>query len=211
MSIRSIDVTVTEDDGLIYPQFFTDEQLHHAIDVVFAKACALTKHNKDAAEEITSDVLERISIKNPGIHPDKLDQFLCKVTRNVFVDRIRRNEAAYRKFQYVSIDDLDMAELAGTGAQQHQLYAQSASAAYLDQQYQVEIALAFSLVLHSLPERKRRLVEMTADGYSNDQIAEELGFASADVVKVTMSRIKRELRQKFAADFAHLFAMPDAA
>lgn len=55
-------------------------------------------------------------------------------------------------------------------------------------------------VLFGLTDRQRQLLLLSADGYTNAEIAEELGFASAASVAVTLSRLRLQLRERRLAD-----------
>lgn len=208
MSNRSVTVTVKvikDEDDICYPVNFSETELQHAIDVVYAKACLLTNHDNTAADDLASDVFERLFDRNPGVKRNKLDAYLRVTTRNVHLDKIRAAKAKHRKLMETPVDISEFGDSPLTDVIYQQDTAPSPSQIFISREQRVEMEIACALILHSLPERKRRLIEMAADHINHQQIAEELGFASADVVKVTLNRVHREVRSKFANQFNHFF------
>lgn len=58
--------------------------------------------------------------------------------------------------------------------------------------------LMLAHVMEALSDRERLVVTRHLDGWSNAEIAEEFGYASAASVAVTVSKAKRKMRDRFA-------------
>lgn len=67
---------------------------------------------------------------------------------------------------------------------------------------------AIADVLADVPQSQQRALMMSAAGFTNGEIAQELGFGSAASVAATLSRLRRHLRDRKLADDASFARLP---
>lgn len=187
------------------PALFSDDEWGQLINVIFRQACTLTNHDKQAAGDLTDDVIVRLLETNPTIGVGRVDAYVRTMTRNLFAEQHRRANAAYRAGGAVLLDPSDLAELTVTNFFQQRKYATSPSERLIRQEMRMQIESAYRAMIAQLPKRKSELLRLATEGKSHQEIANKLGYASASVVKTTLSRLYRELRTRFQHEYADLW------
>jgi RNA polymerase sigma factor (sigma-70 family) len=185
----------------------TDEQWVEVRDVAEKKAMVLTHGDVALSEDLASIVVTKLFTHEGEIEPGKLLAYVRMMTQNVFFDRYRKQHAAYRggpSMKHPMDDEIHwIAEEIG-GVFKFELHSSSPSRKLIRQERERERAAAYLEILDSLPEKKQRMVRMAAEGATHKEIAEELGYANASVVKTTLHRAYADIREQFEHRFTNL-------
>ena len=71
--------------------------------------------------------------------------------------------------------------------------------------YNIYLAGDMTAVLSRLNDRQRDLILLSMDEtLTHEQIAEALGYANADVVKATLNRLRKRLRDEFGDEIGNV-------
>lgn len=183
----------------------TDEQWARAREVADAKALKLTHGDHVRAQDLASVVIEKLFITEAVIDPDKLDAYVRTMARNTYLDQMDRRNAAYRgrTIKKAAMDDSLYAEVAGVF--KYQLNSTSPSRKLIRREAQQARAQAYMDILASLPDRQRELVRLAAEGMPYAEIASRLQYANANVVKATLHRTYRKIREQFDLRYSDFF------
>ncbi len=147
-------------------------------DKLFRLALRITL-NKAEAEDIVQDVLIRVWDKrDEWLQLDSIEAYCLAVTKNLAIDRIRKQDARY-------------AEL--TPAMEEETDAQSPHDRLIEEE---RMKLIHRLV-DGLPEKQRLIMQLRdIEGESYKQIAALLGL-SEEQVKVNLFRARQKVKQQF--------------
>lgn len=183
----------------------SDEQWARAREVADAKALILTHGDHVRAQDLASLVIEKLFVTDATIDADKIDAYVRTMTRNAYLDQVDRSNAAFRgrTIKRGAMDDSIYAEVAGVF--KYQLNSTSPSRKLIRREAQQARAHAYLEILASLPDRQRELVRLAAEGLPYSRIAEELGYANASVVKTTLHRAYRRIREQFDLQYTDYF------
>ena len=174
----------------------TDEDWALVLDV--ARRAVLAEGGDDfLADDIAAHTAKKLLSRRPEIEPGKLAAYTKRMAKNLYIDEMRRRQRAMLDDRGLPDDDEDVAS-----AFAFVLKAKSPSEFLIEsERNQRRLQLAWS-ILNSLNERQRRLIELTAAGCSNDDIAEALGYRNGATVSATRSRIYRLLESDFRDQFS---------
>lgn len=175
----------------------TDEQWEQARQVAESKALRLTHGDHARSQDLASAVMEKLFLTDAEVDPEKLDAYVRTMTRNAYLDQQDRMNAAYRG-QTVKRADMGEALYAEVeGVFRYQLHSTSPSIKFARRQAQDARTAAYMEILASLPKKQRDLVRLAAEGVPYAEIADQLGYANANVVKATLHRTYRRIREQF--------------
>lgn len=175
---------------------FTDEDWTLALDV--ARKTVLTMCNDDfLADDIAAQAVKRLHQRMPEIEPGKLTAYVKRMASNLYIDEVRRRQRA-------RMDDRGLPDEVGDpgSAFSMAMISKSPSTILIKSERNRRRADLARDIIESLPARQRRLIEMTVEGYSNDDIAQALGYRNSATVSATRSRIYRKLEKEFKDQFS---------
>jgi RNA polymerase sigma factor (sigma-70 family) len=169
----------------------TDQEWVQVLEVAERTALGLTR-DPVRAEDVAAIVVERLLTRNPQIEEGRLEAYVAQMARNVVRDEARQAQRGRRDVPKPNEAMDDARSLFGLA-----LHAKSPSVKLIkSERARRQVALAEE-VLASLSDRQRQLIEMDVRGCSLAEIAENLGYANANVVGVTRHRIYGRLREAF--------------
>ena len=160
----------------------SDEQAAHAWKVAL-NISRKHGHSTLGEEDFAASAVEKL-LKLEKM-PDNLEGWLKAVITNLYIDRDRHINARRKNLgkSFVGHTDEEVAELA--------VYdSPSLSTLMVNADFAREI-------LESLPFRDQQIWVLHTAGYSTAEIAEQLGFASAQVVSTKMGQIRTKLQNAF--------------
>lgn len=175
----------------------TDDDWTMVRDVAEAKAMNMTHGDVALSEDLASLVVEKLFLSEAAINPGSLKAYVRTMVQNAYLDRRAKQQAAYRPqtLKKGAMDDAVYAEVQGVF--KYQLNATSPSRALVRREVQQARADVYRAILASLPDKQQRLVTLAAEGTSYKDIAQELGYANANVVKTTLHRVYRKISEQF--------------
>jgi DNA-directed RNA polymerase specialized sigma24 family protein len=132
------------------------------------------------ADDYAAQAIEKLLLQ--ANRPANVEAWLRLTVKNSYIDRWRALTARGIGFNVDIDDEYFQRELMST--------LLGPKTAYLVQESVQE-------VLGHLPERHQQLVLLSAAGFENDEIAEELGYADRHVVSNTLRRIQADLSARF--------------
>lgn len=185
----------------------TDEQWMELRQVAEAKAMQLTHGDRPLSEDLASTVIMRLFTHEGSVEPEKLPAYVRTMTRNAYLDRRRKQYAAHRggpSLKHPMDEEIHWIAEEVAGVFKFELHTSSPSRKVLRRERDRERAAAYLEILDSLPDKKQRMVRMAAEGATHQQIADELGYASAAVVKTTLHRTYAMIREQFMDQFGYL-------
>lgn len=177
---------MSDDERIIKLFFERSEQAIAEVDVKYGKLCHRLSHNilgswRDA-EECVNDAYLGAWNAIPPAKPDPLLPYLCKIVRNISLNRYYRKEAAKRNSAY----EVAMEELS---------FRPPAVNAIEDEMEAKELARVIEGFLDTLT-KENRIIFMRRywffDPYA--EIARHVGLTEKNV-SVRLARIRREMRQ----------------
>jgi len=182
----------------------TDEQWARVFDAAYREAVRRVG-DPTAAEDLAALAVERMLGAGADVPADGLEAYARRVVLNLVIDLDRKHRRR-QSAQPAEDEDLDL----GRGVFGLALHGKDPLAKVLkSERVQRRLDLA-SRVLESLNPRERAVMEMWLANATAAEIAEELGYASPEVVRVTLHRIRRRLGAEFAGDFTpSLFSTGD--
>lgn len=148
--------------------------------------------NPIVAEDVAAIAVEKMLKASAVVPDDGLEAYVVTVVRNLLIDKHRGRAPT----EPVEDDDLE----SGMAIFGLALHAKDPLAKMLKSERirrRIDVARR---ILDSLNPRELALVELTLAGASGAEIADELGYASAAVVRTTRNRIYQRLQRGFARD-----------
>lgn len=164
----------------------------HVQRIALAEARRRCHHNPAFAEDLAAAVVEKLLRAEPQIKPGGLDAYVRAAVLNTYLDDKAKADAAMRGGSPLQLDELT-AEVA-QAILDAVLISLSPSAIVIRRQREQSRMRLYLEIVDGLPPRKRELVLLAAQGLPQAEIAERLGYASADSVKTTLNRIYKEIR-----------------
>lgn len=153
--------------------------------------------DEETAADVAAETVARLLDSSVDLADDgALRAFTIVAARNAATDVVRQQERARegRALEDLRDDELQSVRtLLGLAA----LSTSPSSAFARNERAQRQIAVA-GQILATLTPQQVRLLQLAADEVPAEQIAEQLGYASAGVVRVTLHRLKARLRADFA-------------
>jgi RNA polymerase sigma factor (sigma-70 family) len=178
----------------------TDEQWTQVRAVAEAKAMQMTHGDHVRSQDLAAAVVERLLMSQAEIADGRLSAYVREMVKNAYLDQRAKQDAAYRggpSLKHPMDEEIHAIAAEVAGVFQYSLLSKSPSAKFLRREQDDARAAAYQEILASLPERKRSLVRMAAEGYSHKDIAQALGYANAGVVKTTLHRVYKDIRERF--------------
>jgi RNA polymerase sigma factor (sigma-70 family) len=175
----------------------TDEQWADVRDIAERKAMILTHGDVQVSEDLASIVVMKLFTHDGQVEPGKLPAYVRAMTQNVYLDRYRKQHAAYRggpSLKHPMDEEIHWIAEEVAGVFAFELHSSSPSRKVLRRERDRERAQAYLEILQSLPDKKQRMVRMAAEGATHQEIADALGYASAAVVKTTLHRTYASIR-----------------
>lgn len=183
----------------------TDDEWVMVRDVAEAKAMKMTHGDVALSEDLASLVVEKLFLSEATINPGSLKAYVRTMVQNAYLDRRAKQKAAYRP-QTIKKGDIDDAVLAEVeGVFKYQLNTTSPSRKLIRREAQQARADMYLAILASLPEKQQHLVRLAAEGMSYKDIAQQLGYANASVVKTTLHRVYGKVREQFDLRYSDYF------
>lgn len=138
--------------------------------------------NLQDAEEIVNEAYLALWNKIPPEKPQYLKSFVCKITRNISIDRVRYYQANKRKGSaLVSLDEIEDI-LSGVDTPES-LYDRKETAAYISE-----------FLRNIKPDKRKMFLQRYWYCKTISEIANEVGVTEGRV-KVTLHRIRKELKK----------------
>ena len=163
----------------------TDEQAKYAWKVALNIS---RKHGQTTLgpEDFAAQAIEKL-LKSEKM-PDNLEGWLKAVITNLYIDRDRHVNARHNNLgrSFIGHNDEEIAELVADKTQP------TLSSMLVNVDFAREI-------LESLPFRDQQILLLHTTGYTTAEIAEELGFANAQVVATKIGQIRTKLQSAFGS------------
>lgn len=183
----------------------TDDEWAMVREVAEAKAMKMTYGDVALSEDLASLVVEKLFLADATISPGSLKAYVRTMVQNAYLDRKAKQQAAYRP-QTIKMGEMDddlYAEVEGVF--KYQLNSTSPSRKLVRREAQQARADMYLAILASLPDKQQRLVRLAAEGMSYKDIAQELGYANASVVKTSIHRVYDKIRDQFDLRYSDYF------
>jgi RNA polymerase sigma factor (sigma-70 family) len=194
--------------GKAGPMELTDQQWLDVRKVAEAKAMQMTHGDAARSEDIASIVIEKLLVRDVEIQPGKLNAYVREMVKNTYLDQKAKQNAAYRggpSFKHPMDEEIHgIAELVA-GIFKYGLMTSGPSAKVIRREREDARLAAYEEILASLPEKKRQMVRMAAEGRSHKEIAQELGYANAGVVKSSLQRVYRQIAETYDLRYGDFF------
>lgn len=169
-----------------------------------AEALRLT-HDEFRADDLAALVIKRLYSRDEAISLEGRVAYVKACVRNAYFDELRHNRAAMRgggDIQELPDDDL-MTELHSLGGTP--LVARSPSQKVIGRERKRAMHELVQRILDELTDRQREMLMLAATEMSNDEIAIMMGYANSDVVKATISRLRKRIREVHGLDIERVF------
>jgi RNA polymerase sigma factor (sigma-70 family) len=137
----------------------------------------------NSAQDLASLVIEKL-LKEDS-RPPNIEAWIKKVTKTTFIDLWRTRT----KFSKVDIDDFD--------AETDEKFARQVTETLMGPKTAYMLQESIQEILGFLSEKHQRLTLMSAAGFSAQEIAEELGYASPQAVNNQLRRIREDVQARF--------------
>ncbi len=182
-------------DQMVHPHDFSDDMWMRVLDTAYQAACAATKHDTAYAGDIAASIIEKMLINDRPVHEKGIYNYLRRAVVNYVIDDVRKANAAYRGggTQYVANEELVLLE--DTGAVRGQDLGADPADLIVANETAIAMQNAHDDLLGRLEQRNRQLVELYLEGHTHAQIANEMGYRNAAVVKQTLHRSLCHLRK----------------
>lgn len=178
----------------------TDEQWAEVRQVAEAKAMQMTHGDVMRSQDLASLVIEKLLAREGDIQPGAVKAYVREMVKNAYLDAQAKQHAAYRggpSLKHPMDEEIHVIAEAVAGVFQYSLLSTSPSAKLIQRERADARSQAVAQIMASLPERKRQLLQMAAEGHSHRDIAQAMGYLNAGVVSATLQRVYREIRASF--------------
>ena len=156
------------------------------------------------AEEVAATVIKKLVIREADIAPEARRAWLRTAVRNELIDLRRRAHVGSNEPRHIALPD-DAAVQAKREGSRRRWLANSPSSEAIWRERERRVESVAGHVLSRLNDRQRELILLSMDeSLTHEQIAEALGYANADVVKTTLNRLRKRLRDEFGADIENV-------
>lgn len=156
------------------------------------------------AEEVAATVIKKLVIRETEIAPEARRAWLRTAVRNELIDLRRRAHVGSNEARHIALPDDSALQMKREGSRRRWL-ANSPSSEAIWRERERRMESIAGHVLSRLNDRQRELILLSMDEtLTHEQIAEALGYANADVVKVTLNRLRKRLRDEFGADIENV-------
>ena len=156
------------------------------------------------AEEVAATVIKKLVIRETEIAPEARRAWLRTAVRNELIDLRRRAHVGSNEPRHIALPDDSALQAKREGSRRRWLANSPSSEAIWREREQRMESIA-GHVLSRLNDRQRDLILLSMDEtLTHEQIAEALGYANADVVKVTLNRLRKRLRDEFGDEIGNV-------
>lgn len=131
--------------------------------------------------------------------PDKIEAWLRRVIENEFRDRIRKINRRPRRVAYEDPEDPENSEY--IVRQMLSRPNESMGSQFVSREIAQE-------VLSELSEKDRNIAFLNSRGWTSQEIADEMGYATSKVVANRIRIIRQNMVEKFGQDGKYLFKTP---
>ena len=137
----------------------------------------------NTSQDLSSLVLEKL-LKAES-RPENVEAWIRLVTRTTFIDLWRARSGIQKE------------DITGFNKVEDPIFSRAVKVSLLGPKSAYIIRESVEEVLSLLSEKHQRLVLMVAAGFSSQEIADDLGYASPQAVANQMRRIKKEMKDRF--------------
>lgn len=156
------------------------------------------------ADDIAATVMKRIWSRLSRIDADELKAYVRRSVLNEVRDQYRREHTDGGRPRLNELPDEEAMRRKPIGSARRWMVSSPSNQA-IRRERDEHVAEVLGDVLAGLSDRQRLLLTLAADEtHTNEHIAQELGYANADTVKATLSRLRKRLREQFGADIDEL-------
>ena len=157
-----------------------------------------------SADDAAAVVLKRIWSRLSRIEAEDLEPYVRRSVLNEVRDQWRRAHTPNGRAREVEFPDDEAVRAKRMGSARRWM-ASSPSAKFVRRERDERVAQMVAEMLAGLSDRNRLLLRLAADEtLTYEDIAAEMGYASADTVKTTVSRLRKALRDKFGPEYEEL-------
>lgn len=136
----------------------------------------------NSSQDLESAVMEKLL--KAAERPENIEAWIRKAAGTTFIDFWRTRS----KIKKVDIDELNQDEDAE--------FARAITETLMGPKTAYLLQESIQEMLSHLPEKQQRMVLMSAAGFSNSEIADELGYASSNAVANQLRRIRQEIAER---------------
>ena len=136
----------------------------------------------NSSQDLASAVMEKLL--KAAQRPENVEAWIRKTTGTTFIDFWRTRS----KIKKVDIDAFDQDEDAQ--------FARAVTETLMGPKTAYLLQESIQEILGYLPEKQQKMVLMSAAGFSNLEIADELGYASSNAVSNQLRRIRDEISER---------------
>jgi RNA polymerase sigma factor (sigma-70 family) len=147
-------------------------------------AYRMDQHTSLGGEAYAGAAIEKLLARQE--RPENVEAWLKKVITNMFIDRARKVKAR----KGASLRGLEDEEI-------NQMATHLLSGDFTTQLAQVDFSRE---VLSELSDKEQQILVLSAGGWSNGEIAEEMGYAGQRAVSARLGKIQTKLQSKFTRE-----------
>lgn len=144
-----------------------------------------SRSSVNSSQDLESAVMEKL-LKTTE-RPENIEAWIRKATGTTFIDFWRTRS----KIKKMDIDALDQDE--------DTQFARAITEKLMGPKTAYMLQETIQEILSYLPEKQQKMVLMSAAGFSNLEIADELGYASSNAVANQLRRIRQEINERLEA------------
>jgi RNA polymerase sigma factor (sigma-70 family) len=144
-----------------------------------------SRSSVNSSQDLESAVMEKLL--KTAERPENIEAWIRKATGTTFIDFWRTRS----KIKKIDIDALDQDEDAQ--------FARAVTETLMGPKTAYLLQESIQEILSYLPEKQQKMVLMSAAGFSNLEIADELGYASSNAVSNQLRRIRQEITERLEA------------
>lgn len=157
------------------------------------------------AEDVAALTMKKLLAQESSIAPEARRTWVRTVIQRTIIDQHRRNHTAGGGDRLRGLPD-DSEIAAKRPHSGRRWVGNSPSMENIARQREERLGEVAKRLLSGLNDRQRQLLLLASEeSFTHEQIAEALGYASADVVKVTLNRLRKRLRDEFGTELEDLF------
>ncbi|CAN2189554.1 RpoE DNA-directed RNA polymerase specialized sigma subunit, sigma24 homolog [Candidatus Nanopelagicaceae bacterium] len=141
-----------------------------------------SRSSVNSSQDLESAVMEKLLKAQE--RPENVEAWIRTVTGTTFIDLWRTRS----KIKKVDLDDFDQDEDAH--------FARAVTETLMGPKTAYIFQESLQEILGFLPEKQQKMVLMSAAGFSNLEIADELGYASSNAVANQLRRTREEISER---------------
>ena len=142
-----------------------------------------TRSSFNSSQDLASNVIEKLlKVEN---RPENVEAWIWRVTKTTFIDMWR----ARSKFSKVDIDNFR--------DEDDRQFLRQVTETLMGPKSAYMLQESVNEILSFLSEKHQKLILMHAAGFTPTEIAEDLKYASPQVVSNQLRRIREEIKERF--------------